>query len=46
MTKSRCPDSRLVHEGHERTPYGETSEAPFLAQGFIYEDAGTAERTG
>jgi len=48
MTKSRCPDyrleTRLVHEGHERTPYGETSEALFLTQGFIYEDAGTAER--
>jgi len=37
-------DTRLVHEGQTRTPYGETSEALFLTQGFIYENAETAER--
>lgn len=37
-------ETRLVHEGQHRTPYGETSEALFLTQGFIYEDAETAER--
>jgi O-succinylhomoserine sulfhydrylase len=48
MTTSRCSDyrleTRLVHEGQERTPFGETSEALFLTQGFIYDDAETAER--
>jgi len=48
MTTSRCADyrleTRLVHEGQERTPFGETSEALFLTQGFIYDDAETAER--
>jgi len=48
MTHSSVPsyhvDTRLVHEGQIRTPYGETSEALFLTQGFIYEDAETAER--
>ncbi len=48
MTKPRCSDyrleTRLVHEGQERTPFGETSEALFLTQGFIYENAETAER--
>ncbi|MBZ6077266.1 O-succinylhomoserine sulfhydrylase [Microvirga puerhi] len=37
-------ETRLVHEGQTRTPYGETSEALFLTQGFIYETAETAER--
>ncbi|MCB8822291.1 O-succinylhomoserine sulfhydrylase [Microvirga rosea] len=37
-------ETRLVHDGQKRTPYGETSEALFLTQGFIYESAETAER--
>ncbi len=48
MTKPRCPDyrleTRLVHEGQNRTPFGETSEALFLTQGFVYESAESAER--
>lgn len=37
-------ETRLVHEGQLRTPFGETSEALFLTQGFIYESAESAER--
>jgi len=48
MTTNRDPDyrleTRLVHEGHLRTPYGETSEALFMTQGFVYESAENAER--
>ena len=48
MTSPQHPDyrleTRLVHEGHERTPFGETSEALFLTQGFVYESAESAER--
>src|SRR3712207_1855279 len=48
MTSSSAPnhhlEARLVHEGHQRTPLGETSEALFLTQGFIYESAESAER--
>ena len=36
-------ETRLVHEGQSRTPHGETSEALFLTQGFIYESAESAE---
>jgi O-succinylhomoserine sulfhydrylase len=39
-----CLETRLVHEGHQRTPFGETSEALFLTQGFVYETAESAER--
>src|SRR5215213_4002373 len=48
MTSPQTPDyrleTRLVHEGHQRTPFGETSEALFLTQGFVYESAKSAER--
>ncbi|MBA1155925.1 O-succinylhomoserine sulfhydrylase [Microvirga mediterraneensis] len=48
MTSPQQPDyrleTRLVHEGHQRTPFGETSEALFLTQGFVYESAESAER--
>jgi O-succinylhomoserine sulfhydrylase len=48
MTSPQTPDyrleTRLVHEGHQRTSFGETSEALFLTQGFIYETAESAER--
>ncbi len=36
-------DTRLVHEGGVRTSFGETSEALFLTQGFLYESAESAE---
>jgi O-succinylhomoserine sulfhydrylase len=48
MTSSHDPNYRLetllVHEGQIRTPFGETSEALFLTQGFVYESAESAER--
>ena len=37
------PETKLVHAGALRSQYGETSEALFLTQGFIYD---TAERCG
>jgi O-succinylhomoserine sulfhydrylase len=37
------PRTRLVHGGARRSQYGETSEAIFLTQGFVYPDAETAE---
>ncbi len=37
------PATRLVHGGTVRTPFGETSEALFLTQGFIYDTAEAAE---
>ena len=36
--------TRLVHGGTRRSAFGETSEALFLTQGFIYESAEAAER--
>ena len=38
------PETRLVHAGTLRSQFGETSEALFLTQGYIYETAQTAER--
>lgn len=35
--------TRLVHGGTRRSQYGETSEAIFLTQGFVYPDAEAAE---
>ncbi len=44
MTENRYrPRTRLVHEGHRRSSYGETSEAIYLTQGFVYPDAEAAE---
>ncbi len=42
-TASLRPATRLVHGGTMRTPFGETSEALFLTQGFIYDTAEAAE---
>lgn len=44
MTSSSLPSdvgpaTRLVHGGTERSQFGETSEALFLTQGFVYESA-------
>ena len=36
--------TRMVRGGTMRSPFGETSEAIFLTQGFVYPDAATAER--
>jgi O-succinylhomoserine sulfhydrylase len=38
------PETRLVHAGTLRSQFGETSEALFLTQGFVYETALTAEK--
>lgn len=37
------PATTLVHEGGMRSPFGETSEALYLTQGFVYESAEAAE---
>jgi O-succinylhomoserine sulfhydrylase len=37
------PETRLVHGGTLRSPFGETSEALFLTQGFVYETAELCE---
>lgn len=39
------PATLLLHEGSERTAFGETSEAMFLTSGFVYDDAEQAEAT-
>jgi O-succinylhomoserine sulfhydrylase len=38
------PETRLVHSGTLRSQFGETSEALFLTQGYVYENADQAER--
>ncbi len=38
------PETRLVHGGTLRSEFGETSEALFLTQGFVYATAEQAER--
>ncbi len=43
MSDELRPRTRLVHAGTRRSQYGETSEAIFLTQGFVYPDAETAE---
>ncbi len=45
MTSPYRIDTRLVHSGVERTPFGETTEALFLTSGFVYDDAEQAEGT-
>ena len=37
------PETRLVHGGTLRSQYGETSEALFLTQGYVYENSAQAE---
>jgi O-succinylhomoserine sulfhydrylase len=37
------PETRLVHSGTLRSQFGETSEALFLTQGFVYETAEECE---
>src|SRR2546421_11412803 len=42
--RSYRPETRLVHSGTLRSQFGETSEALFLTQGYVYDTALTAER--
>jgi len=42
-SKTWRPETRLVHSGTLRSSFGETSEALFLTQGYVYEDSATAE---
>src|SRR4051812_28705007 len=37
------PETKLVHAGVMRSEFGETSEALFLTQGYVYENSATAE---
>ncbi|MEM6381563.1 MAG: O-succinylhomoserine sulfhydrylase [Pseudomonadota bacterium] len=43
MTRPLHPDTALVHGGSLRTAFGETSEALFLTQSFVYASAEEAE---
>ena len=43
MSTPHSRNTRAVHEGTRRSVYGETSEAIFLTQGFVYESAEHAE---
>lgn len=43
MTEDWSARTRAVHGSVRRSQYGETSEAIFLTQGFVYPDAATAE---
>ena len=38
------PETQLVHAGTLRSQFGETSEALFLTQGYVYESASSAEK--
>jgi O-succinylhomoserine sulfhydrylase len=37
------PETRLVHAGQLRSPFGETSEALYLTQSYVYDNAASAE---
>ena len=43
MTDNWKPRTRAVHGGTRRSQYGEVSEAIFLTQGYVYNDAESAE---
>jgi O-succinylhomoserine sulfhydrylase len=43
MSKNWRPATKLVHGGTLRSQFGETSEAIFLTQGFVYDSAEAAE---
>jgi O-succinylhomoserine sulfhydrylase len=43
-SKTYRPETHLVHAGTLRSQFGETSEAIFLTQGYVYDSARTAER--
>jgi O-succinylhomoserine sulfhydrylase len=44
VSKRYRPETRLVHSGTLRSQFGETSEALFLTQGYVYDSSLTAER--
>ena len=41
--KKYRPETRLVHAGTLRSQFGETSEALFLTQGYVYDNSAQAE---
>ena len=43
VTKRYRPETRLVHAGTLRSQFGETSEAMFLTQGYVYDSAEQCE---
>jgi O-succinylhomoserine sulfhydrylase len=43
VSRDLHPDTRLVHAGTLRSQFGETSEALFLTQGFVYDSAEQCE---
>jgi O-succinylhomoserine sulfhydrylase len=43
IEKNYRPETRLVHAGTLRSQFGETSEAMFLTQGYVYDSAAQAE---
>ncbi|WP_163849328.1 O-succinylhomoserine sulfhydrylase [Pseudooceanicola aestuarii] len=43
MTKDRISRTTLVHGGARRSQYGEVAEAVYLTQGFVYDNAESAE---
>ena len=43
-TKPYRFETRLVHSGTLRSQFGETSEALFLTQGYVYDDSAQAEK--
>src|SRR5215475_7589336 len=42
--RSYRPETQLVHAGILRSQFGETSEALFLTQGYVYDSSASAER--
>src|SRR5437763_16222585 len=42
--KNYRPETKLVHAGTMRSSFGETSEALFLTQSYVYESAASAEK--
>ena len=43
-TRKYRPETELVHAGTLRSQFGETSEALFLTQGYVYDSAASAEK--
>ena len=41
--RNRQIETELIHGAHNRSPFGETSEALYLTQGFVYDSAEAAE---
>jgi O-succinylhomoserine sulfhydrylase len=43
VTSKYRPETRLVQSGTLRSQFGETSEALFLTQGYVYDNSAQAE---